>query len=100
MLCRYQCVFLKNMSDEKSRDVGWVGGVGKDDTANNLGRGGVDFLQLVNFIDGYPYLEQLFGLDEIGSDVDACCVTAWSGKGYQEHICGIWTIEDYPWLWY
>ena len=39
-----QCVLLKKMSYGKVWDSGWVGRVGKDDTAENLGRGGVDFL--------------------------------------------------------
>ena len=70
MLCVSQCVFLKNIINGKFRDVGWVGGLGEDDTSDNLGRGGLDFLQLMNIVDGYPYLQQLFVLDKIGSDVD------------------------------
>ena len=70
ILCVLQCVFLKKMSDVKFRDVVWFGGVGEDDTTDNLGRGNVDFLHLVNIVDGYPYLYLFLGLGEIGGNVD------------------------------
>ena len=70
MLCGCQFVFLNNISDGKARDVGWVGGVGKDDSTDNLGRGGVDFFQLVNFVDGDPPLQQLFGFDDIDKVIE------------------------------
>ena len=57
MICVFHCDFLKKMSDDKVRDVGWVGRFGEDDTTDNLGRGGVYFLQLVNLVDGYPSLK-------------------------------------------
>ena len=40
---RMSVCMLKNMSDRKVRDVGWVGRVGKDYLINNLGRGRVEF---------------------------------------------------------
>ena len=70
MLYGFQCVFLKNMPDGKFRYVVQVGGVGKDDTTNNLGRGCLYFLSHMNLVDGYPSLQQLFGLDDIWSNVD------------------------------
>ena len=56
MLCGCQCVFLKKMAYGKVQDVGWVGGFDEDDMTDNLGRDGVDFLQLVNLVDGYSSL--------------------------------------------
>ena len=44
MIFRCRCVFLKKISNGKIRYFGWVGGVGKDDSMDNLGRGGVEFL--------------------------------------------------------
>ena len=47
MLWGFQCVFLKKISDGKVWDAGWVGGVGRYDSTDKLGRGGVEFFYLV-----------------------------------------------------
>ena len=70
MIFRCQCVFLKNISGGEIQDVGWDGGVGKYDTTEKLGRGGVEFLYLANLVDRYPSLLYVFGIYEIGSGVD------------------------------
>ena len=57
MLFECQCVLLKKIYDGKVRDVGWVGGVGKDYLINNLGRGRVEFFYLPNLVDGDPPLQ-------------------------------------------
>ena len=85
MICGWQFVLLKEMSDCKVLYVGWVGGVGEDDTTDNLGRGGVDFLQLVHIVYGYPSFQYLFRLDEIGRGIDE--VIEW-----EEGIFVFWVV--------